>query len=613
MKKKAIIISFVTFLSLIYLPIIAFFVKGSSAYFQFFAADTFYYLTIAANESWKNIASFDGINPTNGFHPLWQFFLKTTFFILDIHDKPQQIAITFWVSVFFVAIAASLITYSLKKAGIIKSNTLLFLSLSIGFMYFIIATPNPNYGYLWSYINGMESPLSLFLFSLFIFFIVNRANFYDQTNPTLFLTFGSLVSLIILARLDDVFILAGLAAPILVSRQPPAEKLKRFFRIGVIPVVAITLYVAFNNYYAGSYLPISGQSKGGLSLSSNLAFALNGFAPFIPYQESGWNWWNETTWRALQMLAPLIIALIFCYFFLKGKYSVTENKALKSFDVFLFGLAIYVILKALYNLIFVGIWHQGHWYYPISIVVVNIMVARHIDLMTDSAKIRNIKLNLTMTSVRFGLAFLFLLFAYISYTARLSKPLFLGLMTLSMIVFASLLLTIRRSSVLRIPVFLVFSVLFVILSGNSILSNKEKTSYNQHYESLFRNRLRIKSELLNIDPELRLLSFDDGIDAYSLGFPTMSGLGFALDKEAFEAKKNGKLLDIAYKRGFKWLTTLNYMPDFTAHIGDDVSNYLSSAWWLTRAEAGSYKFTLVYFDPETKLKIISFRPSDRNG
>jgi hypothetical protein len=44
MKKSAIYISLITFLVTIYTPIVGFLISGSSTYFQFFAADTFYYL-----------------------------------------------------------------------------------------------------------------------------------------------------------------------------------------------------------------------------------------------------------------------------------------------------------------------------------------------------------------------------------------------------------------------------------------------------------------------------------------------------------------------------------------------------------------------------------------
>jgi hypothetical protein len=169
--------------------------------------------------------------------------------------------------------------------------------------------------------------------------------------------------------------------------------------------------------------------------------------------------------------------------------------------------------------------------------------------------------------------------------------------------------TIGKKFILHIPILLICAVFIVLLSGNSILSNKERVNHNQVFEDLFARRLDIKIALLKIDPNLRLLSFDDGIEAYALGLPTMSGLGFALDKQAFDAKKEGRLLTVAYDRGFKWLTTLTYMPKFKAQVGDDVTQDIANAFWINPTEATKYRFRLIYVDSATNLKVISFEPA----
>jgi hypothetical protein len=43
--------------------------------YNFFAADAYYYLAIAKNTPLRSFATFDGVAPTNGFHPLWQYLL----------------------------------------------------------------------------------------------------------------------------------------------------------------------------------------------------------------------------------------------------------------------------------------------------------------------------------------------------------------------------------------------------------------------------------------------------------------------------------------------------------------------------------------------------------
>jgi hypothetical protein len=623
--NQALALSLLAFFATIYLPVISFLISGSSAYFKFFAADTFYYLTIAANTSWINTASFDGVNPTNGFHPFWQFLLKSIFSTFHESDKIRQLSITFWLSTFFVGLSTLLITWRLKKINVIKFNSLIFLALTPGLLYFLISLPNPNYGHLWSYVNGMESPLSLLLFASLFFIVLKHNDFYAEDSVVQLLGVGVITSLIILARLDDVFILVGIAAPILWSRKLPLQKLKQMAWLGLIPLLSICFYMWFNNRYAGSYLPISGHSKLGVSLKENLFFFFNGFVPLLPLHESGWKWWNETTWRALHMVVPLAIAGLFLFNFVRSVVAKTKESTINFFDSFLAGMSIYIILKAFYNIIFVGIFHQGHWYYPISILVSNIIIARFLALVGSKIVFEDLQIGLSSKAFKSWLIiFLSLSIAtllYIFFFVRLIKPQFFGseylsyrvfwiLIFLSGVIFLVLALafTIEKKFVLPIPIILICTVFIVFLSGNSILSNKERAGYNKPYENLFKHRLDVKSALLNIDQNLRLLSFDDGIEAYSLGLPTMSGLGFALDKQAFEAKKEGRLLQVAYDRGFKWLTTLIYMPEFIAQIGDDVTQDIASAFWLSPADATKYRFTLIYVDTATSLKIISFEP-----
>jgi hypothetical protein len=81
-------------------------------------------------------------------------------------------------------------------------------------------------------------------------------------------------------------------------------------------------------------------------------------------------------------------------------------------------------------------------------------------------------------------------------------------------------------------------------------------NYNSHYAILFNQRNEIRDFYGNDAP--KIIEIDDGIVAYSTGFEAMSGLGFALDKEAMLAKENHRLLDIALERGFNRIATLNY-------------------------------------------------------
>jgi hypothetical protein len=59
--------------------------------------------------------------------------------------------------------------------------------------------------------------------------------------------------------------------------------------------------------------------------------------------------------------------------------------------------------------------------------------------------------------------------------------------------------------------------------------------------------------------EPRLLAWEDGIDAYALGFPAMSGTGLMLDGAAWDDWYDGRLLDTALRRGFDRFSSVSYL------------------------------------------------------
>ncbi|MFW2389946.1 MAG: hypothetical protein ACN4G0_16525, partial [Polyangiales bacterium] len=64
--------------------------------------------------------------------------------------------------------------------------------------------------------------------------------------------------------------------------------------------------------------------------------------------------------------------------------------------------------------------------------------------------------------------------------------------------------------------------------------------------------------------DVKLISSDDGIIAYSLGIPTMSGIGLALDQQAIDRIGDQRrtpfprLYDLALERGFDRVTSYLY-------------------------------------------------------
>lgn len=616
----------ITFVLTLYPSLIAYFTLGLRATFQSFAADTFYYLTVAKNSGWSPLFSFDGTNPTNGFHPLHQLILKVSFILLGISkNQLDQILFLYWFSALFVSCAAGIIVHRLIS---LRFPPLLSLFAVVpGFLFFLFTTVNSNYGSLWSYSNGMESPLSLFLFSCFFWLILGKSIYTDEdiVKPLLI---SFLLSLMVLARLDDVFLVPAICLPLFWAEKSIQWRIRRAANLVTIPALIISLYCTINYYYAGTFLPISGQAKSGIGLTFNIVTFINSFIPLGELvQKDGFSSWNELTWRALHNIVPMLISMSFLGFF-GYKYFSKKQLPDNATNVF-FVLAAYVSCKAIYNLLFVILWNQGHWYYPLSIVVTNILILVTLTFNFSFRKCEfsfsfqeNYRITRIFFLVLLIISTLFFLSGVFALSEKSHNPIFFSysigkLIRILMMLMAPLILityifAIYKKCItkIRIPLGIFFTICLILLTANGVISNKLQTSYNKIYQTLWENRHEVSNEILQLDPNAKLLSYDDGIVAYSLDMPVMSGLGFSLDKKADCEKKMGKLLDLAHHRGFNYITSLDYMPKFEAKVGDNVSRYLIDFAALSDEERANWNFYLAYENKKTGLKLLTFNPME---
>ena len=370
-------ISIIAALLVIYPSAFYFYTNGIQSVFSFFAADSFYYLTIAKNHFSNKIFSYDTIYPTNGFHPFWEIYLTTAFTNITklYNNQVNQILFTYLSSLTLVAAAAFIITSSMMK--LTHNNILVLICIVPGLIYYLIQ-PDVNYGSLWSFINGMESGFSLLLFSMLFSFSIN-SGIYRRNDAKTYVIAAIIISIAILSRLDDIFLIPAFVLPLFLKKGYLRLKVLRAFILTAIPAFVILIYMLFNFMYAGTPLPVSGQMKTGFS-PINFLYIIDLFIPLVKYvfYSHGVHWaynWQCLAWRTLYNVLPLIISLIFiANFFVKQKISPSKNKNGNASSVLL-AFSIYVFLKGLYDFLFISMPNQGHWYYPISIVYSNIIVS----------------------------------------------------------------------------------------------------------------------------------------------------------------------------------------------------------------------------------------------
>ncbi|MBN1641962.1 MAG: hypothetical protein JXA09_12070 [Anaerolineae bacterium] len=588
---------------------------GMPACFSSFSADAFYYLAIAKQASWTPLFSLDGIHPTNGFHPLWQWLLKGSFALVPALGRSQaaQILFVHWVGVLLLCAAAAILTLTLLR--LTGNCTLSVIAVVPGLYYFVAIAANSRYGSLWSFANGMESALLLLLASILIWSMAT-GKLYRTAALAPYVRTSVLLSAIVLTRLDDVFLVPALLAPLLWRRKQLGSFWRYALALCAMPCLVLAAYGTVNWLYAGTFLPVSGVLKGGISIRANLQALTYALLPVEQILGSDWGWWEATTWRALQIAVPAVVAAM--YLGVQLVHSLRRRASPGRLSSVIAALCLYVLGKAAYTLVNVGVWHQGHWYFVISIWVFSLILAlfggrRAIrDVWVRLAATRRLTHAFLYTAGIVSLAIIATLIVRPSTQTASSSGVWdrtgalLLLFWLGVALAAVLLVSMHRHQrTLGIPVGLGLATMLVLYMANGMLADKASGDYNEQYYRFWQNRARTAADIKALYDGAGILSFDDGIIAYSLDIPVMSGLGYALDPEGVRAKQQGELLDLAYERGFYWLTSLEYMPA----MAESVEESLSSAVWLEDEDLGKWAFELAYVEPSTGCQFISFAPA----
>ena len=249
----------------------------------------------------------------------------------------------------------------------------------------------------------------------------------------------------------------------------------------------IAAYLVYNRISVGVFMPTSGSVKAGLSIVGNLHFFDQVILPKNWFLTRGPTWlFSEVFMRVFQMIVPAIICGIFLFRRRRFRSDLVE------------ALCFGVILKALYNLVNVGLFNQGSWYYGASIFVANFVIALWLD-----------RAALTLRPLASGEA------GFRPWAAAAAG-----------IVFVSL--------------------CFNIYVHHLIASD---TAQGQGRQSIFDQRETLRAMVRHAGSD-RFIEFDDGELSYVTGMPALSGLGLVLDPEAGRAMADEHFFDLATRRHY---------------------------------------------------------------
>jgi len=154
--------------------------------------DGFYYFKVAANITNGLGVTFDGINPTNGFHPLWMLVCIPVF-ALARFDLILPLRLLILVSALLNAGTAVLIFRLLRK--FINPAT----AAAMGIFWVFLPSIHHTVAQ-----NGMESTISVFFLALLFYLVVQWRE--ERLGLLKLVPLGIVAGLAILARLDNVFV-----------------------------------------------------------------------------------------------------------------------------------------------------------------------------------------------------------------------------------------------------------------------------------------------------------------------------------------------------------------------------------------------------------------------
>ena len=241
--------------------------------------DGFLYFQVARNLAAGHGFTFDGINPTNGFHPLWLFLITPIFAFAQINLLlPLRLLIILSA---LLSVGSAILLYR-----IVKQFASHYVAVFIGVLWIVL----PRIHDLTLHA-GVEAGVNAFALLLFWHQLVSLKLSSDDRDLKRITALGLLGALTIFARLDNVFLVALGGLWLWLRLWQPPKKPKRNpwawrLQSGLILFGPITLlmmaYLAWNYLSFGVAMPISGEVKlwWGTLKNTVYGFPVNGLADF---------------------------------------------------------------------------------------------------------------------------------------------------------------------------------------------------------------------------------------------------------------------------------------------------------------------------------------------
>lgn len=508
---------------------------GAMAPFWMLAGDAYLYLGIGEASSGLTM-SFDGERPTNGFHPLWQVWVRAAVAITP--DTRAAMALVAWSAVFCTAGGVILLGAAIRRA---TGSWMLAMLAVPGVYYLVIGQALRNLP-VWAFFDGMEAGLAFLLSGLLLFLAVRPG-----TKP---LTLGVVMAVLVMTRLDEVFVPAAVALAVaLWPGRPAVERIQIAARLAAPTAVALAVYVGWSLWATGLPTPVSGAAKGEGALIQNAWVTLATlFAPMIDLREGLTDYTADRgglfggAFRVVQLVVPALFALGFLF-------ALVQRHGGRVWAPVLAGICGGVLIKASYNVISVNYWHQASWYYALAMALMSFGAAVLMQPVMAQA------------------------------TARVARVAGLALAG--------------------------FGLLHASLWSAHLMTSP----LPPEQRDFWLDRAASEAAVRAAEPDPRVMEFGDGTINFSFSFPVRHGFVFAGDAESLLALREGRLLRDGWQGGYRLISSYEYLrvPEGAETWDSEQIRAFLMASFLddrVKAELADFDFQMVHVHRPTGVPFI---------
>ena len=320
-------------------------------------SDVFYYLVYGREASSLRFFSWNGLYPSNGFHPLWLIFVSLSF------SLTENLAITVVLQSLFLLIFFIIsIWYLYKITKIFNDKFIQIISL------FIFALLGSQI-FFWY----MESALSLALFFGYVYYVVCKYQTNQKSSISDAIIIGIISSLIALSRLDLILLVCPIHG-FLILNSLKNQNFKLAGAFALPPILIVGSYILLIFYITGSPVPLSGVVKSSF--------------PYI-FRDTEWSQLliKQTKYGIVAIIMTFLVVV--CSDILL-KFKLKDSRQISSYKVYL--NVIYLLLlgaffHVAYHISFSGTGTIGRWYFVIHLNLFVLAISIFLYSLKNNSKL----------------------------------------------------------------------------------------------------------------------------------------------------------------------------------------------------------------------------------